>query len=111
LLQWQDVQAPSRLGARRMSLYQVQQCLFDYLRAIEAAQSGPRPEIQLEGYELTDAERKALSSGDVGAFYTMGVHPVIINGYCRAMGYKRADYRPLLAGVAPRPRRTRWQTS
>src|SRR5919204_4408426 len=30
LLQWQDVQAPSRLGARHMSLYQVQQCLFDY---------------------------------------------------------------------------------
>ena len=26
----------------------------------------------------------------------MGVHPVIINGYCRAMGYKRADYRSLL---------------
>ena len=26
----------------------------------------------------------------------MGVHPVIINGFCRALGYKRADYRPLL---------------
>jgi hypothetical protein len=41
----------------------------------------------------------------------MGVHPVMINGYCRAMGYKRADYKPLLADVAPAPRRTRWQTS
>ena len=37
--------------------------------------------------------------------------PVIINGYCRAMGYKRADYRSLLTGAAAEPRRTRWQTS
>jgi hypothetical protein len=94
-----------------VSLYQVQQCLFDYLRAMEAAPSGTRPEINLDGYEFTDDERKALSTGDVGAFYTMGVHPVLINGYCRAMGYKRADYRPLLAGAAPAPRRTRWQRS
>ena len=26
----------------------------------------------------------------------MGTHPVIVNGFCRALGYKRADYRPLL---------------
>jgi hypothetical protein len=93
-----------------MSLYQVQQCLFDYLRAMEDAPPGARPDIDTAGYELTDAERTALIDGDVGAFYTMGVHPVIINGYCRAMGYKRADYRPLLAGAAPERRRTRWQS-
>ena len=72
---------------------------------------GTKPDIITEGYTLTDAERTALTSGDVGAFYSMGVHPVIINGYCRAMGYKRADYRSLLTGVAAEPRRTRWQTS
>jgi hypothetical protein len=94
-----------------VSLYEVQQCLFDYLRALEGAQPGTKPEIRLDGYELSEPERAALTSGDVGAFYSMGVHPVIINGYCRAMGYKRADYRPLLSGVAPKPRRTRWQTS
>jgi hypothetical protein len=94
-----------------MTLYQVQQCLFDYLRAMEDAPPGTTPEISTEGYDLTTAEHAALAGGDVGALYTMGVHPVIINGYCRAMGYKRADYRPLLAGVAPEPRRTRWQTS
>jgi hypothetical protein len=93
-----------------MSLYEVQQCLFDYLRAMEGAPPGGRPDVVTEGYDLTDAERTALTKGDVGAFYTMGVHPVIINGYCRAMGYKRADYRPLLSGVAPEPRRTRWQS-
>ena len=94
-----------------MSLYQVQQCLFDYLRAMENAPAGARPAIRTSGYELTESEEIALTSGDVGAFYTMGVHPVMINGYCRAMGYKRADYRPLLAGVAVEPRRTRWQSS
>jgi hypothetical protein len=94
-----------------MSLYQVQQCLFDYLRAMEDAPPGPRPDILTAGYDLTEVERSALAGGDVGAFYTMGVHPVIINGYCRAMGYKRADYRPLLAAAVPQPRRTRWQTS
>ena len=93
-----------------MSLYEVQQCLFDYLRALEDAPPGSKPDIATAGYELAEAERTALTNGDVGAFYTMGVHPVIINGYCRAMGYKRADYRPLLAGAAPEPRRTRWQS-
>jgi hypothetical protein len=94
-----------------MTLYQVQQCLFDYLRAMEDAPPGPKPDISTAGYDLTDAERTALTAGDVGGFYRMGVHPVMINGYCRAMGYKRADYRPLLAGAAAEPRRTRWQTS
>ena len=94
-----------------MSLYQVQQCLFDYFRAMEDAPPGEKPAIVTDGYDLTDAERTALTSGDVGAFHTMGVHPVMINGFCRAMGYKRADYRPLLAGAAHEPRRTRWQTS
>lgn len=94
-----------------MSLYYLQQCLFDYLRALEDAPADAKPEIRIDGYELSDEEREAVSAGDVGAFYRMGVHPVIINGYCRAMGYKRADYRPLLAGAAPAPRRTRWQTS
>jgi hypothetical protein len=94
-----------------MSLYQVQQCLFDYLRAMENAAAGPRPAIRTSGYDLTEPEEVALTTGDVGAFYSMGVHPVMINGYCRAMGYKGADYRPLLAGAATEPRRTRWQTS
>jgi hypothetical protein len=95
-----------------MSLYQVQQCLFDYLRALEDPNRPEKPEIDVDGYDLTDTERAALRGGDVGALYAMGTHPVIINGYCRAMGYKRADYRPLLEKArSPEPRRTRWQTS
>ena len=50
---------------------------------------------------------------DVGAIYAMGTHPVIINDYCRALGYKKADYRPLLEAAAPatEQRRVRWLTS
>jgi len=96
-----------------VSLFQLQQCLFDYLRAMEGAgPTGNRPEINTEGYDLTEDELRALKEGDIGAFYVMGAHPVIINGYARAMGYKRADYRPLLEKVAtPSKRRTRWQSS
>ena len=96
-----------------MSLYQVQQCLFDYLRVLEDPKTEGRPDINLEGYDLTEAEQKVLIEKDIGAIYKMGTHPVIINGFCRAMGYKRAVYRALLEQAAPHTEqgRTRWQTS
>ena len=95
-----------------MSIYQVQKCLFDYLRAREHAPKERRvrksPTIDTEGYDLSDTERKALESKDIGEIYVMGVHPVIVNGYCRASwGTKRADYRPMLeaAAVKTEPRK------
>ena len=96
-----------------MSLYQVQQCLFDYLRILEDPKTVGRPDIDPTGYDLTDEEKTALETQDIGAIYKMGTHPVIINGLCRALGYKRADYRELLTAAAgpTEPRRTRWQTS
>ena len=96
-----------------MSIYQVQKCLFDYLRAMEAAGDGPKPDIRLDGYQLTDEEATALRTQDIGKIYAFGTHPVILNGYCRALGYKRADYRPLLekSGAVPPRKKTRWQTS
>lgn len=96
-----------------MSVYQVQQCVFDYLRALEGAPpGGQRPPMSVDGYQLTEGEQRALVDGDVDALYRLGVHPVLINGYCRAQGYKRADYRPLFkSAVAAPSRRTRWQKS
>ena len=50
--------------------------------------------------------------GDIAAIYAAGTHPVIVNGYCRAMGYKRADYRPLLESVKTDIEgKARWQKS
>lgn len=96
-----------------MTLYMVQRCLFDHLRRLEAAGDGPKPEIVTEGYTLTPDEKRAVTEPDIGAIYAMGAHPVIINGFCRALGYKRADYRPLLekSGAVPPRRKTRWQKS
>jgi hypothetical protein len=88
-----------------MSIYQVQKCLFDYLRAREHAPKGEQPDISTiaaRGYDLDDEERKAVEDLDLGKLYAMGTHPVIINGLARNMGYRKADYRPLLAGSMPR---------
>ena len=100
-----------------MSIYQVQKCLFDYLRAREHAPKEERPEISTVvaqgSYELTDEERKAVEALDLGTLYAMGTHPVIINGLARNMGYRKADYRPLLAGSMPPERKVkpRWLKS
>ncbi len=37
-----------------MSLYQVQQCLFDYLRVLKDPKTEGRPEIDTEGYDLSE---------------------------------------------------------
>ena len=94
-----------------MSLYQMQKCLFDYLRAKKHAPPDQKPDVSVEGYDLTDEERKVVETLDVGNLFAMGTHPVIVNGFCRALGYKRADYRPLLenSGAVPARKKTRWQ--
>jgi hypothetical protein len=43
---------------------------------------------------------------DVAALYRMGLHPVLLNGYCRAIGYERSDYRAILAAQAVPETRT-----
>jgi hypothetical protein len=99
-----------------VSIYQVQNCLFDDLRAREHAPPGEKPEIATIaalGYDLTAEERKAVEALDLGTLYAMGTHPVIINGLARNMGYRKADYRSLLAGSMPPERnvKPRWLKS
>lgn len=95
-----------------MSLYQVQKCVFDYLRARHHAPPGQKPDVSVDGYDLTDHERKVVETLDIGELYKMGTHPVIINGLSRSLGYRRADYRPLLAESAEtETRRPRWRNS
>ena len=91
-----------------MSLYQLHRAVFDYLRAGEVA-SGAAPEFQVSRYDLTDEERKVFLARDVAALYRLGLHPVLLNGYCRAIGYGRDDYRAKLAADAtPETRVGRW---
>lgn len=99
-----------------MSTYQMQKVLFDYLRAREHAAKDEKPSISsvvARGYDLDDEERKAVEDLDLGKLYALGTHPVIINGLARNMGYRKADYRPLLAGSMPPERKVkpRWLKS
>ncbi|GAA1721481.1 hypothetical protein [Propioniferax innocua] len=99
-----------------MSRYWMQRCLFDHLRELEKIDNDrPADKVETDGYELTDAERTALDRADVGALYELGVHPVLINAFCRQMGWKRADYAVLFPeGEAERMRHNqevRWLTS
>ena len=71
-----------------MSAYALQQYMFDALRA---------PGLSAQGYELSDRERAALDAGDIAAFHVIGVHPVLLNAWCRSIGLTRDSYRELLA--------------
>ena len=99
-----------------MTTYQMQKVLFDYLRAREHAPKDEKPDIAAvvaRGYDLDDEERQAVEDLDLGKLYALGTHPVIINGLARNMGYRKADYRPLLAGSMPPERKVkpRWLKS
>ncbi|WP_145978641.1 hypothetical protein [Granulicoccus phenolivorans] len=99
-----------------MSTYGMQRAIFDHLRRLEAPdQEVPADQIRTEGYELTEAELAALSKPDVGQLYLLGTHPVLINAFCRANGWKKADYAVLfpegLADSMRSERKARWLTS
>ena len=92
-----------------MSAYAVQQCLFDQLRRWSA---GPGTPVVTEGYDLAGDELTVIGANDIAGLYTLGVHPVLLNAWCRATGYTRDDYRQLLAPVrVPDVREPRWRNS
>lgn len=77
-----------------MSAYQLQQFLFDQLGrwAVDADSR-----LDPDGYELAPAEAAAVADNDIAALHQLGVHPVLLNAWCRATGYSRDEYRRLLA--------------
>jgi hypothetical protein len=92
-----------------VSLYQVHKLIHDRLGLFS---TGAGTELDFAGYDLTEPERAALAGDDIGARFAMGVHPVLINSYCRALGFKRDDYRAMLQPYArPSERRPRWRSS
>lgn len=91
-----------------MSLYQVQKFIYQRLQGFSQGTDPGR--AVTDGWDLSESERAALEADDVGRLYAMGVHPVLINGYCRALGLMRDDYRALLAPyAAPAERTPRWR--
>jgi hypothetical protein len=63
-----------------MRVYKLDECLFDYLKALEDPGDGPKPELSTEGYALTDEEREALSNSDIGALYALGIGVILHAG-------------------------------
>ena len=93
-----------------MSLYQLHRCVFDFLRAGEVASSNSTLHFDVSRYELTTAEKVAFEGRDIAGLYRLGLHPVLLNAFCRAVGFSRDAYRTLLAPLADSEERTaRWQ--
>lgn len=93
-----------------MSLYQLHRCVYDFVRAGGVNSSAPSAAFDASRYDLSDDERKAFEAKDVAALYQLGVHAVLLNGYCRAIGLVRDQYRKVLEPFgAPEERTARWQ--
>lgn len=93
----------------RVSLYQLHRCVWDWVRAGEVS-SGAGRLFDESRYDLTEEERKAFEERDVAALYRLGLHPVLLNGFCRASGYSRNEYRDVLQVFATQEqRKARWQ--
>jgi len=93
-----------------MTAYRLQQCLFDQLGRWSVEPAAP---LDVAPYELDPAEADAVEHNDIGALYALGVHPVLLNAWCRATGHTRDQYRELLAPYR-RPddgKEPRWRTS
>ena len=93
-----------------MSLYQLHRCVWDSIRSREVS-SGPGRSFDSDRYDLTDEERSAFDRADVAELYRLGLHPVLLNGFCRAAGYSRDQYRGALQVFATtEQRKARWQS-
>ncbi len=66
-----------------------------------------------DGFDLDSGEKAALKSGDLAGLFKMGIHPLLLAPYSRAMGIPRPRHQELLAplrgtrrlrSAAPRPR-------
>ncbi len=80
-----------------MSLYHLQKFLF-VLNRDENAQQQYKSDLDslLDNYELTDEERTALSAGDIGLLYVLGVNGQILMHYAAFLGIEWFDYLDLM---------------
>jgi hypothetical protein len=93
-----------------VSQYQLQKLVYDYLR--EAGTASERPALETHGYDLTGEERAAAEAADIRGLYQLGLHPVLVNAFARAMGYQRDDYARMLSDLDREPEVTpRWRSS
>jgi len=93
-----------------VSVYQLQRCVWDAIRASAVKSDNSGHPFDVSRYDLTDAERQAVVDQDPAALYRLGLHPVLLNAFCRVAGYDRDTYRKALAGFGTGEEMTgRWQ--
>jgi hypothetical protein len=91
-----------------MTWYDMHRCVYDFIRGNE---TGHPESFDATRYELSVEERAAFDERDVAAFYRLGLHGVLLNRYCREIGYSRDQYRAILQPFAVvEERRGRWQS-
>jgi hypothetical protein len=105
-----DARPPSSGGrGEAVSLYFLHRCVWDHVRSAGVS-SGAGQAYDITRYELTDEERTAFETRDIAKLYQLGLHPVLLNGFCRASGYDRDAYREVLQVFAtPQVEKARWQ--
>jgi len=83
-----------------MSLYQVQKLLFNVHNNLDLRKSylSNAEEVAKE-YDLTDEERRALRSKDMGSLYRMGVNPWLLFQFAHVVGMNNAQYLQQIRGV------------
>jgi hypothetical protein len=92
-----------------LSWYDMHRCVYDFVRSGEG-DVAQRTSFDIDRYALTAHERAAVETQDIRALYELGLHSVLLNRYCRAVGYSRDAYRDILQPLAVEPTRTgRWQ--
>jgi len=76
-----------------MSLYQLQKFLYDINRD-PRVQDCHRADLAalLERYELTDEERTALATGDIGLIYVLGANGQLLMHYAAFLGLSWPGY-------------------
>lgn len=80
-----------------MSLYQLSKFLYNLNR--DAGLQGRFRQdggAVLEGYDLTPEEARAVTEGDIGLLYVLGVNGQILMHFAAFLGIEWADYLQLM---------------
>lgn len=86
-----------------MSRYKVEELCFALSDSANAAKFKADPDGFITTYALTEAEKQAIKSGDMGALYKMGVITQAILSLSRVFGYDNATYVSKLREAAGLP--------
>ena len=89
-----------------MSRFKVEVLCFALQHTSNAEKFRADPDGFLSGYSLTRAEREAVTRGDIGALYEMGVSTFALSSLSRAFGYDDVAYVRALRAAAGLPERT-----